>query len=104
MTFSTEQVADAAGLSYRRLDHYVRAGYVPGAALPGSGHERTFTLDQAVKVATIAELVRAGFTVRLAAHHAWNDGGEFESAHTQTRVDIEAITEQTKERLHAIDR
>ena len=49
---TSREVADLAGISYRRLDHYVRAGYLsPAVAAQGSGSARLW------EPAVVAQLV-----------------------------------------------
>jgi DNA-binding transcriptional MerR regulator len=89
--FTSEELAGAAGISYRRLDFWVRKGHVPGASLPGSGFQRHFTSAQASVVLRIAELVRHGFTLAAAAEHANSGASERVTAHTRTIVDVESL-------------
>lgn len=69
---SSVTVADRAGITYRMLDHWVRAGYVTCQhnPLPGSGHQRAWTATEAAHVARMADLIRAGFRVDYAAAYA----------------------------------
>jgi hypothetical protein len=48
VSFSTEAAADAAGVTYRMLDYWLRTGAITIDAdpTPGSGKRRTFTLDE----------------------------------------------------------
>jgi hypothetical protein len=69
---NSEQVALAAGISYRQLDHWVRRGWVRTVGDPhgGSGTSREFTDGEAGTAAVMARLVRAGFLVERAAELA----------------------------------
>jgi hypothetical protein len=61
-------------LTYRKLDWWVRCGYLrpvastrPGlAATPGSGYQRLFTPEEAAVAVLMARLVRAGLTTTAA--------------------------------------
>lgn len=68
------ELAEHAGVTYRQLDYWVRAGYVkakPGHQ--GSGHLREFSYVQSQQCAWMARLVKAGFTVDKAAAMAHGD-------------------------------
>jgi hypothetical protein len=60
----TWAVARAAGVSYRRIDHWVRRGYIApvGEPNPGSGADsvREFTPATVARTVLLARLVRAG--------------------------------------------
>jgi DNA-binding transcriptional MerR regulator len=66
------EVANRAEITYRMLDHWVRAGYVRCAhnPQPGCGYQRSWTPAEAAHVIRMAELVRAGFRVDYAAAYA----------------------------------
>lgn len=76
------EVAKQAGVSYRRLDYWIRAGLIPGVAeaTPGSGHPRAMTRTQATHVVTMAALIRAGFTPGVASTVAARGDGVHELA------------------------
>jgi hypothetical protein len=57
-----------------------------------------FTQDQARTVATIAELARAGLTLRMAAHIA-DTGPEFERGAVQIRFDQNTIDDNLRKAL-----
>lgn len=62
------QITNRAGITYRQLDFWCRAGLVPGfPQIVGSGTPRVFTEEQAEFVEALAILVRAGLPPRLAA-------------------------------------
>lgn len=57
--FSSEEVAVAAGITYRQLDWWVRKGYLtPTVESTGSGVPRQWSLRDLVDVAFFAGLVR----------------------------------------------
>lgn len=59
--FSTAEVADACGVSFRRLDHWIRKGYVRvEQQADGSGTKRRFTFGEAMQVGLTAALARVG--------------------------------------------
>lgn len=59
--FSSQEVADACGISYRRLDNWVRRGFVSSVqAAQGSGTQRRFEFGEALQVFLTAELARVG--------------------------------------------
>jgi hypothetical protein len=66
-TYSSMQVARAAGVSYRQVDYWIRAGHVPGRANTGVGYERRWTQRERDNVIFLAVLIRAGLTVAAAA-------------------------------------
>lgn len=72
---TSHDVAQAAGISYRQLDHWCRRGYLHPDH-PGSyGVARHWTVDEVAVLVDMAQLVRLGFTARAAARLA-RDGGE----------------------------
>lgn len=61
--FTTHQVAEAAGVSYRQVDYWIRTGVVrPTRAARGSGTRRSFSYQDVALVASVAELMRLGGT------------------------------------------
>lgn len=61
---SSQTVADAAGVTYRQLDHWTRTGVLGCAeSTVGSGNRRTYTFDDALVVAVLGRLAR--IAVRL---------------------------------------
>lgn len=66
---SSQQVMAEAGITYRQLDFWVRAGYVQGERLTsrGSGQPRRWTDDERDYVVTLARLVHAGIPLSVAA-------------------------------------
>lgn len=65
---NSAQVCTIAGITYRQLNHWVYAGYIPGAQrlINGSGYPREITPAECAYVARLARLVRAGIDVRTA--------------------------------------
>lgn len=65
-------VARRAGITYRMLDHWMRAGYVACAHNPhaGAGMRRYFTPLEAAHVYRMGALVHAGFQPDRAAELA----------------------------------
>lgn len=60
------------GLSYRKLDHWTRRGYLicVGKASPGSGAPRSWPAGELLVAAYMLLLVEAGLTVSAAARAA----------------------------------
>ena len=67
----TQSALVDAGITYRQLDHWVRAGYVR-CAVPaaGSGSQRLFLATEVRVVADMARLIAAGLTVWAAERAA----------------------------------
>ena len=67
--FPTHAVAGAVGITYRQLDYWLRSGAVACRidALSGSGSRRGWTVDDVAVVAAVADLVRSGTALHLAA-------------------------------------
>jgi DNA-binding transcriptional MerR regulator len=61
------ELAKHAGITYRQLDFWVRAGYVTPTGGEGTGHARDFSWVQCQMVAWMARLVKAGFKPAAAA-------------------------------------
>lgn len=98
MTYTADDVVKATGLTYRKLDHWLRKGYldVPDP-MPGSGNPRTFTDDQLDHIGAVKALVDAGFSLRWAAHIAhWP---EYETEHVQVQWHRESIHDQLRNTL-----
>lgn len=52
----TPEVARMLGVSFRQLDYWCRAGFIPDAESPGSGRQRSWTAEQvraAEEIATV---------------------------------------------------
>lgn len=78
-TFTSEQVLEHGGMTYRQLDHWVRQGWLNptrqrasrhyGSASYGeiSGNPRVWSEREAIKAVCLARMVRAGITPQRAA-------------------------------------
>lgn len=56
------------GLSYRRIQHWIGHGYIPGVDPRGSGYPLDLTDEQATFIRTMAMLVLAGLTPQAASN------------------------------------
>lgn len=70
--FSTREACGAAGLTYRVVDYWVRAGAVwPSIAAAGKGTSRSWSVADVERLARVAGVVhraeQAGLTVGIAA-------------------------------------
>jgi DNA-binding transcriptional MerR regulator len=71
MTASTAALALELGISYRRLDHWVRRGYLrPWNPAPGCGRARAWPANECQVAALMLRLIGAGFEVEAAAEVA----------------------------------
>ncbi len=60
-TLTTEQVVDRTVISYRRLDHWCRTGYIPSKANPpGYGRPRSWTERDVRQARALNALTLAG--------------------------------------------
>jgi DNA-binding transcriptional MerR regulator len=59
-----------ARVTYRQLDFWVRRGWLEPTSRPGSGHVRTWTLDELAVACRMGALVEVGITAERAAHVA----------------------------------
>jgi hypothetical protein len=67
---TSAEVANCADISFRMLDWWVRTGRIPGVkhlVTPGSGYPRQWTVQEAMYVATLARIVKAGVRLDVAA-------------------------------------
>jgi DNA-binding transcriptional MerR regulator len=67
---NSESVCVRAGITYRNLDYWCRAGYLPTSERHshlGSGYPRDFTEAEAEHVAALARLVKAGIRLDVAS-------------------------------------
>jgi DNA-binding transcriptional MerR regulator len=67
-TLSTVELAREAGVSYRQVDYWIRAGYIAGTH-PGSGGKRQFDADAVAAVKMMAALVNVGIRPDAAAEY-----------------------------------
>jgi transposase len=60
-TYTSREAAEAAGISYRQLDYWLRQGAVrpKTPAQPGSGYHRSFTSEEVTRLAEVAALYRS---------------------------------------------
>jgi DNA-binding transcriptional MerR regulator len=66
-TVSARQLAELVRVSYRQLDHWLSAGYLPAHdGTPGTGHRRRFTPAEVETARVLAALVHAGIDPRAA--------------------------------------
>lgn len=68
---NSDDVCAYARITYRQLDHWTRAGLIPGAHRVvdiGSGHPREWTWRDAAFLKALGRLVKAGVNVRIAAN------------------------------------
>lgn len=76
-TVGSTEFVEAAGITYRQLDHWTRAGYLRAThptqpigtyAGPAHGYPRSYDADQIPTARLMGQLLRAGFT-RLSTVH-----------------------------------
>jgi len=81
-TFSTAQVAHAAGIAPDTLVTWIKRGNIeltdPEMWKPGRGREREFSIHRLLHIALVARLARSGMDVKPASAAAlvWSDVGE----------------------------
>ena len=63
--YTAAETLAVTGISYRRLDHWCRAGYLDDTAT-GSGSRRMFTEREVDLIYAVRGLTRAGFNVQPA--------------------------------------
>lgn len=97
---TSQQVAATAGATYRQLDHWVRTGLLhPQIPANGSGTQRRWSLDDAVRAAAIAKLRRAGVTLARAA--AILDGAPVDPPVAVT-LDLDVIRADVEQQLDLV--
>lgn len=58
---SSAEVVKLADITYRQLDYWTRQHWVTATPqMPGSGQQRSYTLQEAQRVALMAKMVAAG--------------------------------------------
>lgn len=73
--WSTGQIIDYTGATYRMIDYWVRRGLLkPARALPGSGTARLWSASELKVARRMVVLVEAGLTVEAAERAARNGG------------------------------
>lgn len=66
--WTAPQVAEAAGVTYRQLDYWIREGHLPfHDPTPGTGNQRIFSNDTRDTARWMGLLVRHGLSVSVAA-------------------------------------
>lgn len=71
---NTLELAAHAGITYRQIDHWVRAGYLlPANPQPGSGIPRDFLPAEVAVTVRMAHLVAAGLYLPVAHQIARGD-------------------------------
>ena len=69
-TFTSQEVLDLTEITYRQLSHWVSTGFVHiNDVSPGTGHTRTFSYPETLRLMVLASLIHAGVTVRTASAH-----------------------------------
>jgi excisionase family DNA binding protein len=61
-TYTTPQVAELTGATYRMIDHWTSRGFLPETAT-GSGSRRRFTEAELDTVRLVEQLLRVGFVL-----------------------------------------
>lgn len=66
------ELAEHVSVTYKRIDYWVRCGYVRplGDIRPGTGHTRDFSTHEVQVCEWLARLIKAGFTPAVAARIA----------------------------------
>lgn len=69
--YSTNEVCDLAGITYRQLDFWLRSGYVTiQSTASGSGSRRRFTRQEVQAISLLAQQLRLAESIQA----AFNDG------------------------------
>jgi hypothetical protein len=69
--FTSTELAEAAGITYRQADHWTRHGHLHAdPPAPGSGFARTYTETEVQVASLIRRLTEAGFTFDTATGRA----------------------------------
>jgi len=60
-TYTSKEAAEAAGISYRMLDYWLRTGAVrlKNKAQPGSGNHRSFTTEEVTRLTEVVTLYKS---------------------------------------------
>lgn len=67
MNYTSAQVCQAAGITFRQLDYSCRQGSVLAAYMPGSGYKREFTRTQTLRLMILGVLLQRGMLQASAA-------------------------------------
>jgi len=90
VTYTSDDVVRATGLTYRQLDHMLRRRYVDVPdPTPGTGNPRHFTAEQLDRIGAIHALISAGLKPSRAAEIAQNP--EYEHGPVQIQWDRDQI-------------
>lgn len=100
---SVERIQQVTGVTYRRVDYWVRRGYLrPVNPGPGSGHARKFTAEDAVRVAVIDQLSQLGVALgeltETQRDCLLNEGG-YGTAYGATTIDLPRLRADILKRL-----
>ena len=68
-TLSIQKLAEAANLSRWQIDQWISRGHFKPEHTPEAGKARTFTIEDALILGTLAELVRLGITPTVGSMH-----------------------------------
>jgi DNA-binding transcriptional MerR regulator len=95
VSYSSNQVADRAGITYRQLDYWERSGLVQGPSGQGSGYGREWSATQLNQVELIAMFVRAGISyrkIREILASGWDGQGNYRLS-TEIVLSVETDSE-----------
>lgn len=67
---TTTEVAERCGVTYRRLDYWLREGLLEGPRGNGTGRDRAWTIAEVLRAQRMARYVRAGLTPAAAGKAA----------------------------------
>jgi DNA-binding transcriptional MerR regulator len=67
---TSAEVCEETGITYRRLDFWVRQGYLRPAGQTGTGHRRKWPESEVRVARHMSRLIDAGWTVAAAARIA----------------------------------
>jgi DNA-binding transcriptional MerR regulator len=100
-TFSSAQVCDATGATYRQVDYWIRRGYLHlEKPLPGSGRLRRYTFKEALQVAVMAAATNAGIHPhRVHPVTVLHNGGVHHEDWSTFTLDLTAMSENLAQRL-----
>lgn len=98
-----ERLQQVTGVTYRRIDYWVRRGYLrPANPAPGTGYARKFTVDDAVRVAAIDELSRLGVALgdlTETQRDCLLDEGRYATTYGAVSIDLPRLRADIEHRL-----
>lgn len=98
-----ERLQQVTGVTYRRIDYWVRCGYLrPANPAPGTGYARSFTVEDAVRVATIDELSQLGVALGKLTQTQRDcllDEGRYATVYGTVSIDIPGLRAAILKRL-----